>query len=466
MVVSLILTACAPVAPRESSGFSLEGPQITKTSSGPEEYPRPTKTTIQWDRIDPSGQTIIFWHPHSGPHEETLHEIVDKFNADNEWGITEMAEYQGYYGEIFDKMLSVLHTPDAPNLVVAYQDQAAAYYQIDAGLVDMNPLVDSAQWGLPESEQADFFPAAWRQDVFPTYDDIRLGLPSSLSMEVMYYNADWLAELGYSNPPATPSEFKEMACKAVERPFSKGAMEGSMGYELSLDASLVVSWSFAFGGDIFDYYKDQYIYDGKAVQEAVIFLQDLFESGCATLVAGNDADEADFGAGKLLFMIDSSVNIPAVTKNVEAGARFFWNVGAVPHTTPVPVQDIHGASMSIPRSTPEKELAAWLFLRYFVSPQVQFQWTRDSIYFPARASVAERLNEYNTENTQYKSTLDLLEYSAHEPSASDYDFVREKVSEAMAAIMNGADIYKTLGTLNKEANTILLEQPSPNVTYP
>ena len=454
LVISLALSACALEATRELSGFSFE------------EHPKPTKTTIQWEHIDPSGQAVIFWHPYTGQREETLQEIVDEFNADNIWSITVMAEYQGYYGEIFDKMLSVLNTPEAPNLVVAYQDQAAAYYQIDAGLIDMNLLIDNSQWGLSEVDRADFFPAAWRQDIFPTYSYARLGLPSNRSMEVMYYNAEWLAELGYSRPPATPSEFKEIACKAVERPFSKTAVEGSIGYELSLDASLFASWSFAFGGDVFDYNNSQYTYDGDAVRESMTFLKDLFDSGCAALVAGNEADDLDFGAGKLLFMIDSTANIPTIKKGVEAGAGFFWNLDAIPHSTFVPVQDIYGPSISIPRTTPEEELAAWLFLKFFVSPQVQFQWTRDSIYFPVRASVVERLSDYYSENVQYKTTLDLLEYGAHEPPAPGYDFVREKVSEAMAAIISGADVYQTLETLNKEANTILSEQPGSIGTHP
>ena len=64
---------------------------------------------------------------------------------------------------------------------------------------------------------------------------------------------DWLKELGYDAPPTTPDQFKEMACKAVKQPFSKATVEGAKGYELSIDASRWASWTFAFGGDIYDY---------------------------------------------------------------------------------------------------------------------------------------------------------------------------------------------------------------------
>ena len=180
VIASMLLSACAPRATPQPTKPSAEEPQKTEAMAEPEDA---------WAQVDPSGQRIIFWHQHTGKRDEALQEIVAEFNNSNEWGITVSAEYQGHYGEIFDKMLDVLNTPDAPNLVVAYQNQAATY-QMDEGLIDMTPLVNSPKWGLPEEEQKDFFPGFWAQDVFPTYGNARLGFPPNRSMEIMYYNAD------------------------------------------------------------------------------------------------------------------------------------------------------------------------------------------------------------------------------------------------------------------------------------
>ena len=92
---------------------------------------------------------------------------------------------------------------------------------------------------------------------------MRLGFPPNRSMEVLYYNEDWLAELGYDGPPTTPEEFKEMACAAAAQPFSGATAEGSMGYQLSIDASRFASFTFAHGGDVFDYDAGQYNYDSS-----------------------------------------------------------------------------------------------------------------------------------------------------------------------------------------------------------
>ncbi|MCD6290991.1 MAG: ABC transporter substrate-binding protein [Anaerolineae bacterium] len=448
----LIITACAPATPAPT-----QAPKQAPAEKPAAEKVAPTTGKVNWEEVDPSGQSIVFWHQHSRQREKALQEIVQKFNETNEYGITVSAEYQGSYGDIFNKMLAVLNTEDAPDLVVAYQNQAATYQLADA-LIDMNPLVNSPKWGLTDAEKADFFPAFFKQDVFPTFGNARLGFPPNRSMEVMYYNADWLKELGYDGPPTTPAEFKEMACKAAKQPFSKATSEGSMGYELSIDASRFASWTFAFGGDVFDYEHNRYSYNNEAAVAAMSFIQDLFKSGCATIVTERYGDQTDFGAGRLLFTVGSSSGLPYYRAAVDKGAQFNWSVAAIPHTTTEPVMNIYGASVSIPKTTPERELAAWLFVKYFTSPEVQAKWAKVSNYFPVRKSVAEGLAEYFKENPAYKTAFDLLPYGKFEPPVPGYDFVRDKVGDAMAAIANGADVKSTLDQLTKEANDILADQ--------
>ncbi|MCB0072666.1 MAG: extracellular solute-binding protein, partial [Caldilineaceae bacterium] len=333
LVTALVFAACAaPVAaPSGDSGAAME------TAGGDGEMAAEGDMAMDWENVDPSGQTVTFWHQHTQEREEALNDIVSRFNENNEWGIEVVAEYQGGYGDIFNKMLNVLNTNEAPNLVVAYQNQAATYQLADA-LLDMNSLVDSAKWGLSEDDKADFFPGFYNSDVFPSFGNARLGFPPNRSMEVMYYNADWLAELGYDAPPATPDEFKEMACAAVQNPFSAGVGDApSMGYQLSIDASRAASWAFAFGGDVFDYENNMFTYDSDASKAAMSFLQDLFDSGCAAIVAENYGDQTDFGNGRLLFTVGSSSGLPFYDSAVSEGAGFNWSIAPLPHTTADPV---------------------------------------------------------------------------------------------------------------------------------
>ena len=47
-----------------------------------------------YENVDPTGQTVTFWHQHSGIRETALLDIVNQFNETNEWGITVVAEFQ------------------------------------------------------------------------------------------------------------------------------------------------------------------------------------------------------------------------------------------------------------------------------------------------------------------------------------------------------------------------------------
>lgn len=411
-----------------------------------------------WAKVDPSNQDLVFWHNHTRNRQDALQAIVRTFNESNPYGITVTQETQGAYGDIFRKMLGLLGTPEVPDLVVAYQNQAATYQLSDA-LVDMTSLLQSPKWGLSAEEQADFFPAFFQQDVFPLFDNARLGMAPNRSMEVLYYNRDWLAELGYDKPPSTPQAFKEVACKAIHTPFSKADGSGAMGYQLSLDASRLASWTFAFGGDIFDYETRLYAYDSDGVQQAMAFLQDLYAEGCARPVSERGGAIADFSTGRLLFSSASSSGLPFVRAAVDAGAKFNWSVAPLPHTTPTPVMNVYGASVSMPKSTPERELATWLFIRYFTSPEVQAGWGQAANYFPVRQSAAQRLGDYFERYGAYKTAYDLLQYGHHEPPVPGYDFVRAMAEEALAAIFaQGRDVEKTLTRLNRDANVSLQEQ--------
>ena len=46
------------------------------------------------------------------------------------------------------------------------------------------------------------------------------------------------------------------------------------------------------------------------------------------------------------------------------------------------------------RTTPEQELAAWIFVKWFTSPEIQAEWDQISGYFPTRAGTAEYLGDY------------------------------------------------------------------------
>ena len=377
--------------------------------------------------VDISGQTVVWWNNHTGTREEKLKALLDEFNSTNECGITVDEQNQGGYDDIRDKMNASIAAGEVPAaLIVGYQNDQA-FYQLNDALVDLNPYVNDPTWGLSEEEQADFYPGFLNQSVHPAFDDQRLGFPPNRSMEVLYYNQTWLEELGFSGPPTTPDEFKQMACAAAE---ANG--DGTGGYILRDDASAVAAWTFAFGGNVLDEDGTGYNYNGQATVEALTFLKGMLDDGCAYFFTEGYPDP-EFGNRHAIFTQGSTSGIPFYEQDINTFAEEsgtdpdVWGVAAIPHTTPDPIQNIYGGDVMIPVTTPEQELAAWIFVKWFTSPEIQAKWVEISGYFPTRASTNDYLDDYIASavgGTQWAEGLAMLPYSAYEPQLISYDQVR------------------------------------------
>jgi multiple sugar transport system substrate-binding protein/sn-glycerol 3-phosphate transport system substrate-binding protein len=354
-------------------------------------------------------------------------------------------------------MIAGIAAGEVPNLVVAYQNQSATY-QLEDALTDMNVFVNDAQWGYNAAEQADFFQGFFNQDINPQFDNQRLGFPPNRSMEMLYVNLDGLAELGYDAPPTSWTEFAEMACAWKE------SAEGRMGYSIRTDASFVAAAAFALGGNVFDYENDEYVFNGE---ETVYAMQDLIANGCANRIAERYGDQNDFARQVNLFYVGSSSGLPFIASAIKESenGEFNWTVTAIPYAdlgATEPTQNIYGASVSIPKTNPEAELAAWLFVRWMSEPAQQALWATYSNYFPVRASAAEALTDYMAANPQYAAAFDLLGSTAAEPPVAGYDVVRDMVEQqAFYAILDGADVQSTLDAITAQANEVYQTQFQP-----
>jgi len=470
MITALVLGACAqPTAaptqapatePTKAPAVEPTKAPVVEPTKAPVVEPTASGPVSAFKDVVPA-KKITFWHQQTGKKSEALKVLVDEFNKTNEWGIQVEAVEAGGYADIYKKVLPILNTKDVPDIVVGYQNNVATY-NLNNSMVDMNPYMNDPVYGISEADQKDFVPAFFAQDVYPTYGNARLGIPPNRSMEVIFYNVEWLKELGYEKAPTTPAEFAEMALKATTQKFSKAKGEKAKGFEYYAgDASHFAAWVFAFGGDIYDATANQFTYNSDASVQAATFLQDMYKSGAAVSPDKVYADTGDFGNGDLLFLASSTSGIENVITAVDAGATFEWNVIPLPHTTAEPVQNIYGASVSMPKSgDPARELAAWLFLRWFTTPEINARWAAASKYFPSRQSAVEGLATVFAEWPQYKTAYDMLKFNnKYEPPVPGYDPIRAKLGEFLTLFIDDTtvDVKTTLDELNTSANATLAE---------
>jgi len=404
------------------------------------------------DEVDPQGQAAVFWYQHTRERESALQEMIAQFNRENPHNIQVKGEYGGSYSHIYNKMLVGLQGGSLPQLVVAYQNQAQVYHSAD-GVVDLLPYMNSPKWGLSPEARADYIESFLEQD---RMRGIQTAFPPNRSMEILYYNADWLRELGSDHPPQNWEEFAQFCRRAKAQPFSKAANpQRAVGYLLDMDASRLAAMVFSRGGDFIDPAQSQYNFITPEAKAALQLLVELAAEGAVEVLAEPNGDTSEFGSGQLLFAISSSSGLPFMKRAVDSGAKFAWGVAAVPYEGERPVVNVYGASVVLCRTTPEQQLAAWLFIKWFTEPEQQARWVRASGYFPARRSAASGLGAYFAENPNFQIAYGLLDYGKTEPTAPGYETVRRLVQNAMVDALDGAQLDPLLYQLTRSANATL-----------
>ncbi len=87
MIAAMLLGACSSATTQAPAEEPEAQPEPTEEVME-EEAEEPAAPADMYADVDPSGQTVIFWHNHSQEREVALLEIIDEFNQSNEWGIT------------------------------------------------------------------------------------------------------------------------------------------------------------------------------------------------------------------------------------------------------------------------------------------------------------------------------------------------------------------------------------------
>ena len=414
-------------------------------------------TASDIENANPEGQTVEFWVQYSDERLDAMMARAERF--EKETGIKVNITYKGHYGKVQSAMMTTAGTSDQADVARGYGNAAADMYQIGAAM-DQTILAESKKWGVTQND-IDDWGANWTVG-FSAYFD---GNPKLLhevgkSLEVVYYNKDWLNELGLSEPQ-TPAEFAEAACAATNSTFSGRVGDtASLGYEIDTDASNFAAWVFAHGGDVFDYDSGQYILNSSEAIAAMEFIQGMANKGCAQVTRDKYADQQYLGLGSNLFALSSTSGITYFQKAIEEGYNGQWEISKVPHTTKNPVMNLYGGGLIMGNTgNVDKMVAAYQWMKYISNTENSAVWSTESGYGFVRTSSADHplIQAKRNELPQYDRSLGLIQYGKGEPSVPAYYSVRGEIEKAYAAIINGDDIMSTLNALNDEANAILAD---------
>ncbi len=409
------------------------------------------------ENANPIGQEINFWVQYSDSRLEAMQARAERFEKG--YGIKVNVIYKGHYGKVQSAMMTSAGTSDIGDVARGYGNAAADMYFIGAS-IDQTPFANSPKWGVTQAD-IDDWGANWTVGFSPYFD----GNPKLLhevgkSIEVVYYNNDWLNELGLKEPE-TPAEFAQAACAATNSVYSKRIGDtASLGYEIDTDASNFAAWVFAHGGDVFDYENGQYTFNSSEAIAAMEFIQGMSSLGCAQVTRGKYSDQQYLGLGSVMFALGSTSGITYFQKAIEEGYNGNWQVSKVPHTTSNPVLNLYGGGLIMgDTGNIDRMVATYQWMKFISNTNNSAVWSTESGYGFVRQSSANHplIVEKRNSLPQYNRSLGLIQYGKGEPSVPGYYSVRGEVEKAYAAIINGEDINSTLDNLNDEANAILAD---------
>lgn len=394
------------------------------------------------EQVDPEGQTISFWCSHDAQLAAAMTEMISEFNSGNPHGITVKAEYLGGYGEVYDRMRVALQTRELPTLLSAYGNQALDYHR-SRGVVDLTPYMTSVRWGLSDAERQDYVSELLDKD---NAGGVQVALRPNFSVELLYYNADWLYEMGYDAPPTTWTRFARISREATLAAFSGRQGTGEpVGYVLEEDASRLASILFSRGGELMNVWQQAYTFNTDPMRQSLNMLRQLNEYGALATVLSHDEAVARFAAGESLFLTGSSSKINTIGEQVQG---FAWDVTMLPRE-PVGRHNVYGGSLAVCKTDAEAQLAAWLFLKWFTEPAQQSRWVQETRYFPVRRSAAPEQESY------YRMAFELLARSQAEPTVMNYQQVRRLLTQGVTRALNGEDLDRLLPALETEADRAL-----------
>jgi len=414
--------------------------------------PAPALTSAD---IELSGSPIALtlWHTQTGANAAALQAMVDRFNSTNGKGITVTLQYQGSYTQLYQKNLSAIQAGALPELAVAYESFVADYMKADV-VLNLDPYVNSAKNGLTKESQADIYKPYFDTNRFPQFGNQLLSFPFTKSLFLQYQNDDILKEIGKS-APKTWDEFEQTAAAAVK----KGA-DGKTtryGWAITINASNFNGWVLSRGGKLMSDDQKTVAWDQQPAIDAVTMMKRMIDNGSAYVPKGFDY-QTDFGTGKALFVQESSTGRPFFVSSFKQPIN--WSLTNIPQKDPAKAATVqYGANIAIFKSTPEKQLASWLFVKWFADAAQTAEWAVKSSYMPVRKSAADTDTLKNAWKTdvQGKQAFDQIGTSIPEPNVRGQQDIRTVIEDMLNAVVAGkvTDIGKAVKDAGAKANQIL-----------
>jgi multiple sugar transport system substrate-binding protein len=395
---------------------------------------------------------ILFWHSYVQYTWPALEKLIKRFEAEHP-GITIKAQYVQTGDALLQKLASNIMTESTPDICWIHANWVAPLSRGDT-IYDLEELARQ-YGGFGEEVKADFFDAPLATSYYR--GKLRM-MPVEGTNLALAYNRDLFRKAGLNpdDPPDTWEEFVEAGKKLTIR---KGDRVEQWGCTIPVFAtSNLAGWCiwqwqtflWGWGGRYADPSGTKVTFNSDAGVQALQFWVDLqHKHKIGTMTAPEQGFESQTVAMSLMGPWD----LPHLED-----MTFDWAMAPMPAGPKQRVTSLGAEYLVIFRQTKHPK-EAWEFIRWFISPEVQEQWSIDSKYLPIRESVLESptYREFLAKNPAMKVFAEQMRYAYGEPvvlpEASELDLVLATGIEK--AVRKVAGAKEALDEAAKKANAIL-----------
>ncbi len=407
------------------------------------------------DASDLDGTTITFWHAMGGVNGEAINTLVEKFNEENEYGITVVAEYQGAYDDEINKLKSAQLGDMGVDLVQIYD--IGTRFMIDSGwIVPMQELIDASGFdsSVIEPNIAAYY----------TVDGTLYSMPFNSSTPILYYNKDMFEAAGIDTVPTTFEEISEAGDKLTESGVDEVISIGIYGWFFE-QFVCKQGENYVNNGNGRESYATAVEFDSNGAGLNVLTAwKDLYDKGYAPNVGRSDDNGiADFSAGKSAMTLGSTASLKQILQDVdgkfEVGTAYFPSVTS---DTEGGVSIGGGSLWALNNNDDVKKAATWKFIEFLVSAESQAYWNAQTGYFPVTTEAAnEQVYKDNMEEyPQFQTAIDQLHDSAPEYAGA----LLSVFPEARSIVETEIENMLNNGTSPEDTVAAMAEQINSSIT--
>ena len=404
---------------------------------------------------------ITMWHSMNRANGDTLQQLTDAFNS-SQSDVKVNLVNQIDYNQTFTKYKAGLASGDLPDIVQLQETEQQQI--IDTGTVLPAGVCAKAD----KYSFSDFLP---RIVSYFTVQGTQYAMPFNNSGPVLYYNkkAFTAAGLDAEKPPTTLDEMRSAAEKlkanGVEAPLGLKTEPGYFEHWRAMADKLYVNNSNGRKAR-----ATKTVFNDSTGRQIFSWMSGMVKDGLATtnadLGTGTFDNLLGIRSGSHAMAIDTSAALGTISSVLSAGNDPNIELGVAPMPGPSHKGGVlvsGGALYMVNKSKPEKQAAAWKYLKFLDQPENMTTWAIGTGYIPIRKSSAAstEMTTYWAQNPTYKVAYDQLLTGPTNAATSgsvigQYTGVRDAVRDAENSMfLEGKDPKSALKAASDNATTAI-----------